>query len=189
MPRGAQDPYLTYTVDIYPNWQSLMTFFGPTFQDRWKKVHPDVPIRKEWRRNGRWTRSNTRFSIKWYPKFRLRSNLDELGRLRGPRRESRGFLFFHAPVNPLCRGVGYFAGVVVRMPYSSDASRLWREYDLLRGSHLLQFNRVEQWVCSQNTFGVRSSLSSGISLLEIYGRQTHPPAQTPPDSSRPPNAV
>ena len=44
MPRGAQDPYLTYTVDIYPNWQSLMTFFGPTFQDRWKKVHPDVPI-------------------------------------------------------------------------------------------------------------------------------------------------
>jgi hypothetical protein len=44
MPRGAQDPYATYTVDIYPNWQSLFTFFGPTFPDRWKKVHPDVPM-------------------------------------------------------------------------------------------------------------------------------------------------
>jgi hypothetical protein len=46
MPRGARDSFITYTVDIYPNWQSLFTFFGPNFPDRWKKIHPDVPIDK-----------------------------------------------------------------------------------------------------------------------------------------------
>lgn len=44
MPRGDKDPYTTYTVDIYPSWQAIYTFFGPSFPDRWKKIHPDVPI-------------------------------------------------------------------------------------------------------------------------------------------------
>jgi len=44
MPRGAKDPDTTYTVDIYPNWQSVFSFFGPDFPNRWKKIHPDVPI-------------------------------------------------------------------------------------------------------------------------------------------------
>ena len=44
MPRGDQDPYTTYTVDIYPSWQALYTFFGPSFPERWKKIHPDVPM-------------------------------------------------------------------------------------------------------------------------------------------------
>jgi hypothetical protein len=44
MPRGAKDQQLTYTVDIYPNWQSLFAFFGPSFPERWKKVNPDMPI-------------------------------------------------------------------------------------------------------------------------------------------------
>jgi hypothetical protein len=44
MPRGAKDPHTAYTVDIYPNWQALFTFLGPSFPDRWKKIHPDVPI-------------------------------------------------------------------------------------------------------------------------------------------------
>ena len=44
MPRGAKDKHLTYTVDIYPNWQAVYKFFGPGFDDRWKKIHPDVPI-------------------------------------------------------------------------------------------------------------------------------------------------
>jgi len=44
MPRGAKDKYLTYTVDIYPNWQAVYTFFGPSFPDRWKKINPDIPF-------------------------------------------------------------------------------------------------------------------------------------------------
>lgn len=44
MPRGAKDSYTTYTVDIYPSWQAVYTFFGPSFPDRWKKVNPDVPM-------------------------------------------------------------------------------------------------------------------------------------------------
>lgn len=44
MPRGAKDQHLTYTVDLYPNWQAVYNFFGPGFADRWKKIHPDVPI-------------------------------------------------------------------------------------------------------------------------------------------------
>lgn len=44
MPRGAKDRHLAYTVDVYPNWKSAFTFFGPSFPDRWKSVHPDVPI-------------------------------------------------------------------------------------------------------------------------------------------------
>ncbi|MGA2569147.1 MAG: hypothetical protein ABSF23_01385 [Terracidiphilus sp.] len=44
MPRGAKDPHRFYTADIYPNWASLFTLFGPGFLDRWKKVHPDVSI-------------------------------------------------------------------------------------------------------------------------------------------------
>ncbi len=43
MPRGAKDRDVTYTVDIYPNWQSVYTFLGPNFAERWKKIHPDVP--------------------------------------------------------------------------------------------------------------------------------------------------
>ena len=44
MPRGAKDRGTTYTVDIYPSWNALFTFFGPNFTDRWKKIHPDVPF-------------------------------------------------------------------------------------------------------------------------------------------------
>jgi hypothetical protein len=44
MPRGSRDHHLAYTADIYPDWQAVFNFFGPTFSDRWKKVHPDVPI-------------------------------------------------------------------------------------------------------------------------------------------------
>ena len=44
MPRGDKDPHTTYTVDIYPNWQAVYNFFGPGLADRWKKIHPDVPI-------------------------------------------------------------------------------------------------------------------------------------------------
>jgi hypothetical protein len=44
MPHGAKDRHLTYTVDIYPNWQAVFTFVGPGFSDRWKKVHPDVSL-------------------------------------------------------------------------------------------------------------------------------------------------
>jgi hypothetical protein len=44
MPRGAKDPHTTYTVDIYPSWDAVYKFFGPNFADRWKRVHPDVPV-------------------------------------------------------------------------------------------------------------------------------------------------
>ena len=44
LPRGAKDPGTSYTVDIYPSWDALFKFFGPSFADRWKKIHPDVPI-------------------------------------------------------------------------------------------------------------------------------------------------
>ena len=44
LPRGDKDQGDTYTVDIYPSWDALFKFFGPTFSDRWKKIHPDVPI-------------------------------------------------------------------------------------------------------------------------------------------------
>jgi len=44
MPRGDKDPYTTYTVDIYPSWEAVYTFFGPSFPDRWKKINPDVPM-------------------------------------------------------------------------------------------------------------------------------------------------
>jgi hypothetical protein len=44
MPRGAEDRGITYTVDIYPSWDALFNFFGPKFPDRWKIIHPDVPM-------------------------------------------------------------------------------------------------------------------------------------------------
>lgn len=44
LPRGAKDSGNTYTVDIYPSWDAMFKFFGPAFPDRWKKIHPDVPI-------------------------------------------------------------------------------------------------------------------------------------------------
>jgi hypothetical protein len=44
LPRGAKDQGDTYTVDIYPSWDAMFKFFGPGFGDRWKKVHPSVPI-------------------------------------------------------------------------------------------------------------------------------------------------
>lgn len=46
MPRGARDRHRFYTADIYPNWDAVFNFFGPTFPDRWKKVHPDVPMQE-----------------------------------------------------------------------------------------------------------------------------------------------
>jgi hypothetical protein len=44
IPRGAKDQGTTYTVDIYPSWNAVFTFFGPSFPERWKKIHPDVPM-------------------------------------------------------------------------------------------------------------------------------------------------
>jgi hypothetical protein len=44
LPHGAEDLHRFYTVNIYSNWSSVFNFFGPGFPDRWKKVHPDVPI-------------------------------------------------------------------------------------------------------------------------------------------------
>lgn len=44
MPRGAEDRATAYTVDIYPSWDAVYKFFGPGFDDRWKKIHPDVPV-------------------------------------------------------------------------------------------------------------------------------------------------
>ena len=44
MPRGSEDRATTYTVDIYPSWEAVYKFFGPGFDDRWKKIHPDVPV-------------------------------------------------------------------------------------------------------------------------------------------------
>ena len=44
LPRGAKDRGTTYTVDIYPSWDAVFKFFGNGFDDRWKKIHPDVPI-------------------------------------------------------------------------------------------------------------------------------------------------
>jgi hypothetical protein len=43
-PHGDRDRGRTYTVDIFPSWDAVFKFFGPTFPDRWKKVHPDMPI-------------------------------------------------------------------------------------------------------------------------------------------------
>jgi hypothetical protein len=47
MPRGNKDPHTRYSVDIYPNWQAVFNFFGSGFADRWKKIHPDVPMDDE----------------------------------------------------------------------------------------------------------------------------------------------
>lgn len=44
MPRGSEDRNLTSTVDIYPSWDQVYKFFGPGFDARWKKIHPDVPM-------------------------------------------------------------------------------------------------------------------------------------------------
>jgi len=44
LPRGAKDQGTSYTVDIYPSWDAMFKFFGSGFSDRWKKIHPDVPI-------------------------------------------------------------------------------------------------------------------------------------------------
>lgn len=44
LPRGDKDWGTTYTVDIYPSWDAMFKFFGPSFSDRWTKVHPDVPM-------------------------------------------------------------------------------------------------------------------------------------------------
>lgn len=44
MPRGADDRAITSTVDIYPSWDAVYKFFGPGFDDRWKKIHPDVSV-------------------------------------------------------------------------------------------------------------------------------------------------
>lgn len=44
MPRGSEDRSITSTVDIYPSWDAVYKFFGPGFEARWKKIHPDVPV-------------------------------------------------------------------------------------------------------------------------------------------------
>ena len=42
MPRGEKDPSLVSSVDIFPTWDSMFTYFGPDFSTRWKKVHPEM---------------------------------------------------------------------------------------------------------------------------------------------------
>ena len=42
MPRGDKDPSLVSSVDIFPTWDSMFTYFGPDFAARWKKVHPEM---------------------------------------------------------------------------------------------------------------------------------------------------
>ena len=42
MPRGDKDPSLVSSVDIFPTWDSMFTYFGPNFTARWKKVHPEM---------------------------------------------------------------------------------------------------------------------------------------------------
>ncbi len=42
MPRGDKDPSLVSSVDIFPTWDSMFTYFGPDFTTRWKKVHPEM---------------------------------------------------------------------------------------------------------------------------------------------------
>jgi hypothetical protein len=42
MPRGDKDPSLVSSVDIFPTWNSMFTYFGPDFIARWKKVHPEM---------------------------------------------------------------------------------------------------------------------------------------------------
>ena len=42
MPRGDKDPSLVSSVDIFPTWDSMFTYFGPDFIPRWKKVHPEL---------------------------------------------------------------------------------------------------------------------------------------------------
>lgn len=44
LPRGDKDQGATYTVDIYPSWDALFKFFGNSFQNRWKRIHPDIPM-------------------------------------------------------------------------------------------------------------------------------------------------
>lgn len=41
-PDGAKDPSLVSSVDIYPSWDAMFNFFGPSFEARWKKVHPEM---------------------------------------------------------------------------------------------------------------------------------------------------
>ena len=41
-PHGAKDPSLVSSVDIYPSWDAMFNFFGPDFEIRWKKVHPEL---------------------------------------------------------------------------------------------------------------------------------------------------
>ena len=42
IPSGEKDPSLVSTVDIYPSWDSMFTYFGSDFTARWKKVHPEM---------------------------------------------------------------------------------------------------------------------------------------------------
>jgi hypothetical protein len=42
MPRGDKDPSLVSSVDIFPTWDSMFTYFGPDLITRWKKVHSEM---------------------------------------------------------------------------------------------------------------------------------------------------
>jgi hypothetical protein len=41
-PWGAKDPSPVSTVDIFPNWDAIFSYYGPGIFTRWNKVHPDV---------------------------------------------------------------------------------------------------------------------------------------------------
>ena len=42
LPNGAKNGNRVSTVDIYPTWDGMFNYFGPDFETRWKKVHPDM---------------------------------------------------------------------------------------------------------------------------------------------------
>ena len=41
-PDGAKDKNRVSSVDIYPSWDAMFNYFGPSFMTRWNKVHPDT---------------------------------------------------------------------------------------------------------------------------------------------------
>ena len=41
-PWGGKDPSPVSTVDIFPTWDAVFNYYGPSIFTRWNKVHPDL---------------------------------------------------------------------------------------------------------------------------------------------------
>lgn len=41
-PWGSKDPSLVSSVDIFPSWDAMFNYYGPSIFTRWNKVHPDM---------------------------------------------------------------------------------------------------------------------------------------------------